>query len=87
MPLNTQGDVSGANIKPWWPLISSCRQAKEKANPWGLAWPSASASASAIRAYCISDITICDMLLLCLSIEVLACISICLEVMLAVSEA
>lgn len=34
----------------------------------------------AVRAYCISDITSCDMLLLCLSIELLACISICLEV-------
>lgn len=39
------------------------------------------------EAYCISDRTSCDMLLLCFSIEVLACSSICLEVMLAVSVA
>src|SRR4051812_5835008 len=39
---------------------------------------------SCLLHYCISDITSCDMLPLCLSIEVLACISICLEVMLEV---
>ncbi len=39
------------------------------------------------KGYCISDITSCDMLLLCLSIEVPACINICLVVMLAVSLA
>ena len=37
--------------------------------------------------YCISDMTSWDMLELCLSIEVPACMSICLEVMLAVSDA
>ncbi|GLS93805.1 hypothetical protein GCM10007918_10960 [Piscinibacter gummiphilus] len=40
-----------------------------------------------VQRYWISDMTSCDMLLDCLSIEVPACISICLEVMLAVSVA
>ena len=41
----------------------------------------------AARNYCISDITSCDMLPDCFSIDVLACISICFVVMFAVSDA
>jgi len=37
--------------------------------------------------YCISEITSCDKLLLCLSAEVPACINSCLEVELEVSAA
>ena len=41
----------------------------------------------AFEPYCISEITSCDRLLLCLSAEVPACINSCLEVELEVSAA
>ena len=80
MPLTTQGDPAAAGIK-------SGSQINAKSQPRGVGLQALVALECNRDAYCISDMTICDMLLLCLSIEVLACISICLDVMLAVSEA
>lgn len=66
----------------------ACRQKKtEHPEVLGLCRCGGPGRATAKPAYCSRDSASCDMLLDCLSMLVLACISICLVVMLADSDA
>ena len=88
--LPSQGDSFQCGIK--WCTVRSVtfRSCSDEKKPTGTRLASGKsrlAGGAWSAVYCSSEVTSCDMLALCLSMAVPACICICLAVMLAVSVA